>query len=688
LNDARSLIRCTAGGLGNGNFRGSLRKPWLRGAVFAGTTIAAIAWCSRSDAQGVPKGVRAEGVPPIPRTLFSSIRPYQFVANSSVNFQGWLTGGRQVLYLSRAGSGLQVFLSDVPGKHRQLTAVNGSVAWALPDPFSQRFAFAHDDGGNERYLFHLYDVATGKSRPFTSGQSYDTNPRWSRDGRLLAFSSNARNGEDRDLSVISPPELATGRRVREADGFCRAEDWSPDGSRIVAIEHGKRPPGSAVLLIDVISGRIEELPPARDAAFRYRIRWSRDGQSLYWLTDRGSDFAHLSSYQIATGKEVAHTYTIHRDIESYDISDDGQTIALVANEDGWSRIHIIDAASGREQPPPRLSRGVIDRISFRPGSHELAFSWCCPRSPFGVYSYDLTSGKATEWVTPTPTSSRTATIPDPRLIRYLSFDGMRIPAIVRHPSAEFVGPRPVLIVIHGGPSDQARPDCSPFWNYITCEQGIAVIEPNVRGSTGFGATYTALDDGRRREDAVRDIGSLIDWIGRQPDLDGTRVAVAGGSYGGYLALAALIRYGDRLRAGLDLAGITDFVSCLRGTRAADLAAARLEFGDERDPGTSEFLREISPLTHASEIRKPVMVIHGENDPRVPVDQSDQIVSSLRRNGVPVWFIRLGGQGHSALAPDHDVFVKLAEILFLRRYLLGVEEPAGRAPSQLKPAGSP
>ena len=195
---------------------------------------------------------------------------------------------------------------------------------------------------------------------------------------------------------------------------------------------------------------------------------------------------------------------------------------------------------------------------------------------------------------PQPASDRTAAVSDPRLIRYSSFDGLLIPALIRQPPPKFRGPRPVLIDVHGGPQAQSRPRMAFLWNYLSCELGIAVIQPNVRGSSGYGWTYSELDNGRRREDAVQDIGALLSWIGQQPDLDSSRVGIAGGSYGGYLTLAALIRYGDHLRAGIDVAGVADFVTFLQGTRTTDLEAFRVEFGDERDPGTNRFLRRSPP----------------------------------------------------------------------------------------------
>ena len=255
------------------------------------------------------------------------------------------------------------------------------------------------------------------------------------------------------------------------------------------------------------------------------------------------------------------------------------------------------------------------------------------------------------------------------MIRYPSFDGRLIPAFVKYPGPEFPGPHPVLIVIHGGPNAQYRPRYSLLENILTSEFGITLIMPNVRGSTGYGQHYTDLDNGRQREDAVRDIGSLLDWIATQPNLDVTRVAVSGGSYGGYMALASLMYYGERLLAGIDIAGVSNFETFLRGARATSVEGWRKEFGDERDPEMVQFLRSISPQSHADRIRKPLLVIHGENDPRVKVTQSDQIVAAVRRNGHPVWYVRIGQEGHVLESVENNSFCRCVQILFLERYLL-------------------
>jgi dipeptidyl aminopeptidase/acylaminoacyl peptidase len=268
---------------------------------------------------------------------------------------------------------------------------------------------------------------------------------------------------------------------------------------------------------------------------------------------------------------------------------------------------------------------------------------------------------------------------DHKLIHYPTFDGRLIPAFVRWPSARFEGRRPVLVVLHGGPIDQYRPTFSPLENALLGELGIVLVMPNVRGSWGYGRAYEELDDGRGREGAVRDVGALLDWIAAQPDLDAARVAVSGGSYGGFLALASLVRYGGRLRAGIDVMGATDLVSFLETARPRSLAGWRREYGDERDPAMRAFLHELSPLTHADRLRCPLLVIHGRNDLRVRFDQSERLVDAVKPGGQPVWFVAFGGEGHELDGIADSAFHEEVQVHFLNRYLLEheVELPVAR-----------
>ena len=650
-----------------------MRQAWRRlGRIAILSTFLATPTLGGDPASSIV----AEGVPPVPASLDGELAQYRF-RRPIGRFQGWLAGGRKVLFLDEIRGIPQVFLIDEPGGITlQLTHQGHPVSWAHPNPRQGRFVFAADNEGDENDHLFLFDLETDAIRRFANGVWMNQNALWSRSGQQLALSSNARNGKDLDLYIIKPPSTATGRRVKEGNGLLAASAWSPDDRRIAAVEWLPDYSQTRIRLIDVATGEDQVLPnPPGSLATRTGIRWSSDGASLYWKTERDSEFTHLARYDLATGRETSLTESIPWDIDDFDLSDDGSTIVLVANKEGRSELHLLDARTGEESPAPRFATGIISNLIFRKGSREFGFQWTSARSPCGVYSYDIDSRRKSEWVRPEPCSPKAGSIGEPDLIHYPTFDGRSIPAFVRRPDRKFAGRRPVLIEIHGGPASQARPYHSGLEDFLIGELGLAIISPNVRGSTGYGRSFEKLDDGPLREDAIKDIGSLLDWIATQPDLDPSRVAVSGGSYGGFMALAAMIRYGDRLRAGIDWMGVSDFETFLKADRPMVLEAHRGEYGDERDPKIREFLRKISPLRNAREIKKPLLIIHGANDPRVKKGEAHQIVAELRKMGIPTWSILYQNEGHGLSQRDNKVFDQHVRILFLGQFLLGGGEPS-------------
>lgn len=619
-------------------------------------------------AQTVPFLVTSEGVPAVPEDLEQIIDRYRFSDHAS--FQGWLAGTRRILYLSESEGVEQAFLCERPGQSpRQLTASNRSISWVYSHPGRERLVIATDEHGDERYHFDLQDIATGTLWIFANRRWRNEAAVWSRSGNLLALSSNARNGKDEDLYVIDPPIRRTGRRLMEATGTLAAQSWSPDDRRLAAIEWAPDSKSTRVHLIEMKTGKVETLPqPAGEPVSRKRVRWSPDGGSLYWLTDFHSEFMHLARYDFAAKKETPLTDAIPWDVDQYAVIYDGSAALLVVNEDGWTRLHMIDLHTGKERLAPPLPAGKFGAITFRRGTREFAFEWSCAQSPPGIYSFDLATLTKTTWVKPIPVSSESYRVPGHQSFHYPTFDGRMIPAYIRRPGPKFRRPSPVLVIVHGGPAAQYRPGFSLLENYLLGELGVTLVMPNIRGSTGYGRSFEKLDDGRHRDDAVRDLGALLDWISTQPDLDATHVAVSGGSHGGYLALAALVRYGDRLLAGIDISGVSDFESSLKSEPASTIDYWRTEYGDERDPEMLSFLRSISPLRNANAIRKPLLVAHGNYDTRVKIGEAKQIVAAVRRNNTPVWYMRFEGEGHDLKRRENANYLMHAQILFLKQFL--------------------
>jgi dipeptidyl aminopeptidase/acylaminoacyl peptidase len=254
-------------------------------------------------------------------------------------------------------------------------------------------------------------------------------------------------------------------------------------------------------------------------------------------------------------------------------------------------------------------------------------------------------------------------------VRWKSFDGRTISGLLFKPPARFTGPRPVVINIHGGPEGQSRPTFLGRNNFLIDQLGVAILFPNVRGSTGFGKTFAKLDNGRLREDSVQDIGALLDWLKGRPDLDASRVMVTGGSYGGYMTLAAATKFDDRIRASLSVVGISNFVTFLENTEDYRRDLRRVEYGDERDPAMREFLLGISPMNHAGRISKPLFVVQGRNDPRVPYTEAEQMVATVRGKGGPVWYLLAEDEGHGFAKKRNQDFQFFATVAFMQSFLL-------------------
>jgi dipeptidyl aminopeptidase/acylaminoacyl peptidase len=620
--------------------------------------------------QGVPDTIVAEGVPEVPRDLAGKLAKYQNIRVAA--FQDWLGDRREMLILTRFADVPQVHRVAMPlGARSQLTFVPERIGGAKARPGRNEFTFSVDEGGAENFQLSLFSIANGDAVRFTDGRSRNMAPIWSNSGKLVAWSSNARNGKDMDIYVGDPLDPKSIRRLAEVSGSWGVADWSPEDKTLAAIEYVSINE-SYVHLIDVETGKVERLTPRRseDKVSISNVKFAKDGKSLYWTTDHGSQFRHLARFEIGSREESAIGPEAAWDVEDFDISSDGACLAAVVNEDGAARIRLIPLAKFQMAEEPKLPAGQVAGLAFRRGSHDLGFTFTTAKAPADVYSYDVDGGKLDRWTEGETGGLDTSTFVEPELIRYKSFDDREVPAFVYRPDpSKFPGPRPVLIDIHGGPESQFRPGFLGRTNYLINELGIAVIFPNVRGSAGYGKSYLTLDNGKLREDSVKDIGALLDWVAKAPGLDAKRVGVVGGSYGGYMSLATMTHYGDRLKAGIDVVGISNFVSFLRNTQDYRRDLRRAEYGDERDAEMKEILEKISPLTSAGKIRNPILIVQGKNDPRVPVTESEQMVAAVRKNGGPVWYVLGKNEGHGFAKKRNQDYLQAVEVLFLRKYLL-------------------
>jgi dipeptidyl aminopeptidase/acylaminoacyl peptidase len=389
--------------------------------------------------------------------------------------------------------------------------------------------------------------------------------------------------------------------------------------------------------------------------------------------DQGSEFRRLGRLRPETREIQWLTSEIPWDVESFDLSPDGRQLLFETNEAGISKLRLLQTESGEFREVAGVPAGVIGGVEWHRDGSAAAFSVSSARATSDVYVLEA-GGRIERWTESELGGLNADLLVEPELVRWTSFDGLEISGFLYRAAAGFSGRRPVIINIHGGPEGQSRPVFQARNNYYMNELGVAMIYPNVRGSTGYGKTFVALDNGLRREDSVRDIGALLDWIATQPDLDPERVMVTGGSYGGYMTLACAFHYNDRIRCALDVVGISHFGTFLKNTESYRRDLRRVEYGDERDPRLASFFEEMAPLNNAGRIRKPLFVVQGANDPRVPLSEAEQIVARVRQNGTPVWYLMAKDEGHGFRKKNNADFQFYATLQFVQQYLLDASAP--------------
>jgi dipeptidyl aminopeptidase/acylaminoacyl peptidase len=619
------------------------------------------------------------GVPQIPPTLVNRLNQYQNVR--SALFMDWTRDGKGVYIRTRFDDISQLHrVHAAGGARQQLTWFHEPVGQVLRRPKSNQLALTMDEGGRELDQIFLFDPETATTTRVTDGNSRNRHICWSRDGRKLAFQSTRRNGRNNDLWVMDPDNPGSAELLLEAaDGSWLAPvDFSRNG-KFLLVQQFLNVTDSRIFVLDLEDGSLRTLAGDSEYPSANRaLSFDHLGEGFYFITNERNRAAELSWQPLKP--EVPRQYItaqIPWDVTGFAISDNGKRGAMVTNEEGLSRLYLLDTRSGKFTLVKNIPVGIISRLKFNRDNRRLAMSLSAAQSPNDVYVLDLGRSiravkSITRWTYSEVGGLDTNSFTEPELVRYPTFDvvGNRqrtIPAFVYRPPGK--GPHPVIIYVHGGPEGQYRPSFSNKLQMWVAELDAAVIAPNIRGSTGYDNEFLSLDDREKREDAVRDIGALLDWIENQSDLDSDRVAIYGSSYGGYVVLASAVLYGDRLRAGVDVVGISDFVTFLENTEDYRRELRRYEYGDERDPEMRAILQQISPLNNVDQIDMPLLVVQGRNDPRVPVGQSAQIVQALINRGKPVWYIEALNEGHGYNRKENRSVYEQATILFLQKFLL-------------------
>ncbi|GGG90828.1 peptidase S9 family protein [Glycocaulis albus] len=603
-----------------------------------------------------------ENIPEIPREVRERLRQYQNVRGAG--FSDFAPDGG-IYITTRFGETNQIhYVAQPMGARRQITFYDERTSGASVRPDgSGQFLFTRDVGGDEFFQGFLFDPERSRSVQFTTDQIRNQGFSWSRDGRMIAWAAAGWGDADYTIYMADPADPTTAQEVLQGEGAMSPVDWSPDGSRLLigryfSINEAR------LYVLDIEQGTLTQINPDETNAYG-AARFSASGDSIFVVTDEGAEFRRIMEIPVDGGEKrvvAEHDW----DVQAMALSPDGSVIAYTTNEGGISEIYIINAATGESLPGPDLPVGLIGGITFSPDGNRIGFTHSSAASPGDAWVYDLVSGELVRWTQSEVGGLDTSRFSAPQLISFESFDGLEVPAFIHRPSGE--GPHPVIVSIHGGPEAQARPGFSSTFQYWLQELGAAVVVPNVRGSAGYGNEYVNLDNVFLRENSVRDIGALLDWIATQPDLDENRVVVYGGSYGGYMVLASLVHYSDRLAGGINIVGISNFVTFLENTAGYRQDLRRAEYGDERDPEVREFLESISPANHAHRITAPLFIIQGANDPRVPLSEAEQILAAVREAGGDPWYLVAMDEGHGFARQSNRDFQREAETLFLRDVL--------------------
>ena len=609
------------------------------------------------------------GVPEIPAAV--STRLGQYRNTRSAFLSGWVNDA--IVVATRFADTTQLHRVARPlGAREQVTFFAEPVSRAYVPPASNDtgLIYARDVGGGEFYQLFWLDWKTGSSKLLTDGKSRYSGVSWSNGGDRFAYTTTERNARNWDIHI---QDMAGNRQIalETTVGAWAVEDWAPDDARLLVTQYISINESYAFEL-NLADGKLTALLDTAITAAIGAMAYSGDGSGVYFTSDIGAEFMRLHYLDLARDRIDVLTADVPWDVESFELADDGRLLALSLNEDGVSRLVVWRMPERVPLALPELPAGVVGALRFAPDSHKLGFSLNQASSPTDVYSIDIAARKLTRWTRSEVGGLDTANLVEPQLIRYPTFDTVNgaareIPAYIYRPAGS--GPHPVVISIHGGPEGQYRPRFSSTYQYLVKELGIAVIAPNVRGSSGYGKSYLKLDNGFLREDSVKDIGALLDWIADEQDLDPQRVVVMGGSYGGYMVLASMVHYADRLAAGIERVGISNFVTFLRNTQDYRRDLRRAEYGDERDPNMRAHLENISPLNHVDKITKPLMISQGFNDPRVPVSESEQILNAMQQANIPVWYVLALNEGHGFRKKVNSDYNAAATVLFLEQFLL-------------------
>ena len=609
-----------------------------------------------------------ENVPETPPDVRN--RLIQYSNTRSASFLGFLpTGG--ALIATRFADTPQLHTVASPGAdRRQITFFDDRITGAQVRPGkSGEILFTQDKGGDEYFQGFILDPKTGLSTPFTEAGTRNESMAFSRNGARIAWASVTRNTSSYTIQVADTGKPDSRAVVHTGAGHLAVEDWSPTGDRLLLSQYVSI--AKSRLFVFTFGGGVVELTPELDVAYSGG-EFTADGKAIIAVTEENSEFGRLARIELSSGKRTFFATGVNWDVEAFDISPDGRTLAYSVNVDGASELKLFDLRTNKPLAAPKLPPGIVAYFGWDDRGERLGLTLVSGTSPADAYVYTLRTNKLVRWTQSETGGLDPSVFVEPKLVRFPTFDSAsggpkEISAWVFEPRTP--GPHPAIIDIHGGPEGQSRPSFSSTRQYWVNELGIAVVVPNVRGSTGYGKTFVSLDNGMKRLDSVKDIGAVLDWMQTQPArFDMTRVVPYGGSYGGYMVYAAMIMFPERFAAGIDIVGIGNLRTFLENTSEFRRDLRRAEYGDERDPAMRKWMDETSSLANASKIKRPMFIIHGDNDPRVPVSEAHAMVAEFRKQGLETWLMTANDEGHGFAKKANQEAQREAETLFLRKVL--------------------
>jgi dipeptidyl aminopeptidase/acylaminoacyl peptidase len=612
-----------------------------------------------------------ENIAEIPKELAVQVKKYS--ESRGATLAEIHPNRNEIIINTRFGSTSQMHRITQPiGARTQITFFDEPVSGASYEPLKGEYlVYSKDNGGNEFGQLYKLDLKTLQSTLLTDGgRSQNGGVTWRKDGKGFYYSSTKRNGGDRDVYYLDPNNPKSDKLILQVKGGgWGIQDISQDGKKLLIGEYVSANE-SHIWLLETESGKLSEVTDRKATGIiQSGASFSDKNDEIWFVTDKDNEFQGLATMNLITKKVTYHTSKINWNVESYNLSEDKKSIVFITNEAGLNKMYLMNAKDKSYAAVKNIPIGLIGGASFTKDNQSIFFSQSTAQSASDVYKLVIKTGTIQRWTESELGEMQQSDMSVPKFIEWKSFDNLKISGFYYPAAAKFTGKRPVLINIHGGPEGQSMASFLGSNNYYTNEMGVALIFPNVRGSSGFGKTFIAKDNGFLREDSVKDIGTLLDWIAQQPELDKDRIMIMGGSYGGYMTLATAYHFADRIKCSVDVVGISNFNTFLKNTETYRRDLRRVEYGDERIPEMAAFFEKMAPLNNIDKIKKPLFIIQGTNDPRVPVTEATQMRDKLKANGNVVWYLEAKDEGHGFRKKANVDFQRLAVIRFMQEYLI-------------------